>query len=115
VDLTTAGTLTLRDQNPYLLIAAGSDSDYNIITNNGYDQDGYVIGYGTGSISTPLSYTLINTFNVTATTNGDPYANLKLYLDAGQLEAIPEPGTWALMLGGLAVLVFFQRRRRAGR
>ena len=26
---------------------------------------------------------------------------------------VPEPGTWAMMLGGLAVLVFWQRRKRA--
>jgi hypothetical protein len=25
---------------------------------------------------------------------------------------VPEPSTWALMLGGLAVLIFIQRRRR---
>ena len=25
---------------------------------------------------------------------------------------VPEPGTWALMLGGLTALVFWQRRKR---
>jgi len=28
------------------------------------------------------------------------------------LEVVPEPSTWAMMIGGLAVLVFWQRRRR---
>jgi hypothetical protein len=34
-----------------------------------------------------------------------------LYLYNGDLEVVPEPGTWAMMLGGLALLVFIQRRR----
>jgi len=36
---------------------------------------------------------------------------LQLYLYNGDLEVVPEPGTWALMLGGLALLVVIQRRK----
>jgi fibronectin-binding autotransporter adhesin len=45
------------------------------------------------------------------------YANsyLVLYQSAGvddiDVVVVPEPGTWAMMLGGLAVLFFWQRRR----
>jgi hypothetical protein len=31
------------------------------------------------------------------------------------VEVIPEPGTWALLLGGLAMLVFWQRRKSKSR
>jgi hypothetical protein len=34
-----------------------------------------------------------------------------LYLENGNLEVVPEPGTWALMIGGLALLIIIQRRR----
>jgi len=37
---------------------------------------------------------------------------LQLYLYNGDLEVVPEPGTWALMLSGMAALVFHQRRKR---
>jgi hypothetical protein len=42
---------------------------------------------------------------------GTNLQNLQLYLYNGDLEVVPEPGTWAMMLGGLALLVFIQRRR----
>ena len=44
-------------------------------------------------------------------TTSQNYYGLQLYLDNGQLEVVPEPGTWALMLGGLALLIVIQRRR----
>jgi hypothetical protein len=34
-----------------------------------------------------------------------------LYLENVYLEVVPEPGTWALMIAGLALLVIIQRRR----
>jgi hypothetical protein len=40
---------------------------------------------------------------------------LVLYQSAGvddiDVEVVPEPGTWAMMLSGLAVLIFWQRRK----
>lgn len=45
------------------------------------------------------------------------YANSYIFLvnsggvDDIEVEVVPEPGTWALMLGGLASLVFWQRRK----
>jgi len=43
------------------------------------------------------------------------YANsyLKLVGTNIDVEVVPEPGTWALMLGGLALMVVFQRSRRS--
>ena len=33
-------------------------------------------------------------------------------VDDIEVEVVPEPGTWAMLLGGLALLVFIQRRRK---
>jgi autotransporter-associated beta strand protein len=115
VDLTAGSssvTLTLRYSNPYLLIqtALGNDNDFaNLVTNNGTGVNGYVLGVsnGTGSY-TPFS---ISALNISGGTLAAPYTGLQLYLENGDLEVVPEPGTWALMLGGLALLVFIQRRR----
>jgi hypothetical protein len=43
--------------------------------------------------------------------NGVNYPTNSLYLYDGNLEVVPEPSTWALMIGGLALLVVWQRRR----
>ncbi len=43
------------------------------------------------------------------------YGRSFIYLTTGgniDVEVVPEPGTWALMLGGLALLVVLQRVRR---
>ncbi|HEY0258196.1 MAG TPA: PEP-CTERM sorting domain-containing protein [Candidatus Methylacidiphilales bacterium] len=113
VDLTayqpvgTGDSLQLQFQNPYLLIAADSDSDYaNLVTTGGLDQNGYVLGVGTLQSYTALNLDLQNV-------NGQVIggAGLQLYLYNGNLEVVPEPGTWALMLGGLAVLIIIQRRK----
>ena len=114
VDLTAfepvgGGTLTLRFHNPYLLIQAGQDSDYNLYTTGGYDQNGFITGIGTldqGDFS--ISVYDINGMQINGPTN---LGGLNLYLYNGDLEVVPEPGTWALMIGGLALLVFIQRRK----
>ncbi len=118
VDLTAyqavgADTLGLRIQNPYLLMAAGSDSDYaNLITTGGLDQNGYVLGVGTTGAYTAVNFAVYNS-NGQLISNANNYENLQLYLYNGDLEVVPEPGTWSLMLSGLALLVVIQRRRRS--
>jgi fibronectin-binding autotransporter adhesin len=107
-------TLQLRYQNSYMLIetnlAGGSDADFaNLVTTGGVGANGYVLGVSNGS----GGYTA---FNLTDTDiNGaalaSPYNNLQLYLYNGDLEVVPEPGTWALMVGGLALLIVIQRRK----
>ncbi len=40
------------------------------------------------------------------------YQNTNTGVDDIDVEVVPEPGTWAMMLGGLAVLIFWQRSKR---
>ena len=118
VDLTNGSpgvSLTLRSQNPYLLIqtALGDNSDFaNLWTTGGEGQNGYVLGVSTGVGNNFTAFTLnaydINGNLVSSSTN---LQNLRLYLYNGDLEVVPEPGTWALMVGGLALLIVIQRRR----
>jgi len=119
VDLTAKFTtpgpndlLQLRYQNPYLLIATGTgnNSDFaNLMTTGGLGSNGYVLGVanGTGGYTAfALNATDINGVALTY-----PLNNLQLYLYNGDLEIVPEPGTWALMIGGLALLLVVQRRK----
>ncbi len=38
------------------------------------------------------------------------YQNTNTHQDFIEVEVIPEPGTWAMIVGGLAMLVLWQRR-----
>ena len=40
------------------------------------------------------------------------YQNSSTGADDIEVEVVPEPGTWALMFGGLAMLIFWQRRKQ---
>ena len=41
------------------------------------------------------------------------YTTSELYVNGDNIdvEVVPEPGTWAMMLGGLSVLILWQRRK----
>jgi hypothetical protein len=114
---TGTATLTLRQQGAYLLIDGTSADFANLVTTtNGVTDslgaNGYVLGVSTG---TGLNYTAFNIemfdINGTQINTSSNYQGLQLYLNNGDLEVVPEPGTWALMLGGLALLIVIQRRK----
>jgi fibronectin-binding autotransporter adhesin len=103
VDL-TGGQLQLLSSTAYLLIQAGGGdalSDNNLYA--GLTTSGGVIG-------TAIQNGWVTNLNLTGL-SGVTYPNERLYLYDGDLEVVPEPSTWALMIGGLAVLVVWQRRR----
>jgi autotransporter-associated beta strand protein len=129
-----ATTLTVNVQNygiiagftPYVLIAGN--------TSGGVDQySGLNLGTSSGSLrATGLTTQILNSGvgmsgNLTLVLTGlsDTWygANSYLFLyqdsatgaDDIEVEVVPEPGTWALMLGGLAMLIFWQRSRRKDR
>ena len=105
-DLTT-GNLQLNLSVPYLLIQAGTTPDLladnnlysGLATTGGTDISGNILN---GFVTTPLT--------LNGNTTGE-YPATRLYLYNGELEVVPEPGTWAMMLGGFALLVFIQRRK----
>jgi hypothetical protein len=129
VDLTN-GLLAMRGGTPYLLVAAGSDADYlNLVINTGTaaspvlslsqnntTQSGVVLGVwtGTGFGYTAIAINQLGSDGSTALSGGQSYPATVLYLSNGDLEVVPEPGTWALMLGGLALLVLIHRRKNDG-
>ncbi len=134
VDLTPAATLSLRQGVPYLLIAGAPGDITGLITESGsgsnavysIDGNGYVVGvlaagsgYTGGTVAptsaqyTTLAISLYGPDGVTPLNGSNGYEGAELYLNGGDLEVVPEPGTWALMLGGLALLMLIQNRRRA--
>ncbi len=125
-----ATTLTVNVQNygvidaftPYVLIAGNTTGAVDQYT-------GLSLGTSSGSLSTGLTTQILNSGvgmsgNLTLALTGlsDTWygANSYLFLyqnsttgaDDIEVEVVPEPGTWALMLGGLAMLIFWQRTRR---
>jgi autotransporter-associated beta strand protein len=121
-------TLTLNIQNigvisaftPYVLIAGntiGGVDQYSGLslgnsTTNGSVTITQILNSGVGQ-SGNLTLALTG---LADTWYGGPsylflYQNSSSGADDIEVEVVPEPGTWALMLGGLAFLVFWQRRR----
>jgi hypothetical protein len=104
----TTLTLNLVGSN---IIAA--DTSYVLITDsNGFS--GLNVAQGTdGIISSGLSLATTAFFGA-----GTPYANSYLYVtdngDQIDVMVVPEPSTWATMLAGFGVLLFWQRQRSRG-
>ena len=123
--------LTLNLQNepaivppytPYVLIAGTG-----VTTNSGGMSGGQYSGLTLGTVTTiapGVTETLITGNNLQlafgSSTDTSYYGSSYLVLyensntgvDNIDVEVVPEPGTWALMLGGLAMLVFWQRNKR---
>jgi fibronectin-binding autotransporter adhesin len=106
LELNLVGGTFIAANTPYVLIAGTGTNQYSGLATtliNGQN----VITTGPGS----------NLDLVFANDNGFYTANsyLILYQAAGvddiEVVVVPEPGTWAMMLGGLAMLFFWQRRQ----
>jgi len=84
------------------------------ILNGGSNSVSGQFAQGTSPFNVTNPYThLTDTFeafyNVTSNDTGTPGGD---YVDVEELASVPEPGTWATMLGGFGFLVLLQRRRR---
>ena len=128
LSLNIEGTSIIPAQSAYILIAGTA-----LGTSPGTSQySGLTFGASTGTLATGLS-TLITGGSANGSGNlvlgltglpSDYYGNgsyLFLYqnsttgVDDIEVEVVPEPGTWALMLGGLAFLIVWQRRKSHNR
>jgi fibronectin-binding autotransporter adhesin len=118
LSLTLQGNSSIAANTPYLLIQGinsgsltGIDgSQYSGFTTDASGADGLAAG----------QYKILTGMSLNFTNDGGAYsANSFLFLntvggvDDIEVEVVPEPSTWALILGGLAVLVFWQRRKCA--
>ncbi|MEI9999092.1 MAG: PEP-CTERM sorting domain-containing protein [Verrucomicrobiota bacterium] len=125
-DLTGSGSSS-QLKNWYLLINGDSPTDISglvIAVGSGADTtyylsqsgvNGYVVGvYNGDNGSGPLTAADANPISILGLFIPGSDTPPPLYLNDGNLEVmvVPEPGTWALMLGGLMVLILRLRRKR---
>jgi autotransporter-associated beta strand protein len=123
----TTFTLNLQGSNiigaytSYVLVAG--------LTTGGVDQySGLTLGTSTGTLASGLITPILNSnfggsgdLTLSLSSGAAGYYGNGSYLflyqnsttgaDDIEVEVVPEPGTWALMLGGLAMLVAWQRRK----
>jgi len=78
----------------------------------GASQGGLSVGFDNTIIGTYSTVILLSAFGINASGFDGALANVELRLQ-GSVVAIPEPGTYALMLGGLLLLARAVRRRQA--
>jgi hypothetical protein len=116
--ISNGGQLTLND-TPLELTIGSALASYSGAVGNLYTivDGGYTSGDFSYDGTTILDDQTItdggDTFTVLygADGNGGTAGNVELQLTAA---SVPEPGTWASLLGGLVMLVAWQRRRTAG-
>ncbi len=125
--LTSSDTLTLNlvggtiipTDTPFILIAGSGGTGLGTLADSQYANS---VNDGISTFTNSQGQLQIT--GLTLTFTGQPpswYSNSYLFLvDTGSganniddidVEVVPEPGTWAMMLGGLAALVFWQRRK----
>jgi len=121
----TGDTLTLNVSSigviaantPYILVAGTGGNGNGLLTGSQYSG---LTGGGTAA----NGYELVNGLTLDFTGIGAPanwYNNSYVFLvnnggvDDIEVEVVPEPSAWAMMIGGLATLVFWQRRKRSKR
>jgi hypothetical protein len=129
-DATGSVKFTLNLENEPAIVANGST--YTLIAGTGLTSTssgsssgqytGLTLGTTTGSVG--MTETIITSSNLQlafgSSIDNTYYGTnsyLVLYQSAGvddiDVVVVPEPGTWAMMLGGLALLIYWQRRKRA--
>jgi fibronectin-binding autotransporter adhesin len=104
--LVSSGTVALNNQNfsnfAFTTTTGFGTGNYILITDTGSDTNAI-----TGLSGTGLTGSITGGFSGTLT-----LINSQQTLELVVSSTVPEPSTWALMIGGFAVLMVFQIRRR---
>jgi autotransporter-associated beta strand protein len=120
--LNVQGTSFIGENTPYVLIA-GTGSTLNLGTSSSTGQFAGLSTTYLGNNIWEINNSGLNgngNLALSLTGSAATYYGANSYLfiyqngstDDIEVEVIPEPGTWAMMLGGLAILVVWQRRKR---
>jgi len=107
--LNVSGTGVISAYTPYVLIAGTGTNQYSGLTTQEMNEGGNMFDVITAGLSLSFSPSLANTWYAG---HSFLYLNTTGGVDDIEVVVVPEPGTWALMLGGLAMLIFWQRRRQ---
>ena len=118
----TGSTSTVVSINDLVGGGLTLNQNYVLIQGNGnttFEDNGQVLAIGNADNLVAANGLIVGGLQLlTANTPGnffaDWYGGSQLYLvgDDIDVEVIPEPGTWAMMLSGLALLLVLQRRKR---
>ena len=118
----TSGTSTVVSINDLVGASLTLNQNYILIQGNGsttYEDNGQVLAIGNLDNLVAANGLILGGLQLlTANTPGNFFSNWysgsQLYLvgDDIEVEVVPEPGTWAMMLSGLALLLVLQRRKR---
>lgn len=115
--LNLLGVSVISPYTPYTLItdAAGYNSATDGLMTQSETINGHTYNVIVGGLSIAASQYFGASVNGLTPPGAGLYANSFLYLDSNgtsiDVMVVPEPGTWALMLGGLGLLICWQRRR----
>ena len=108
----TGFNLTSVDISSIATMDPLTNIDFSTVTLNGVNFN--ILSTGTQEFRNLLNQTLVvggnNTISVTGTTGGN--AAFSGNLSFASMAAVPEPGTWAMMLLGFGAIGFSMRRRR---
>jgi len=104
--LNVSGMGVIPAYSPYVLIAGTGTNQYTGLGLTSEVIDGQTFEVITG-LNLTFAPSLANTWYAN---NSFLFLNTAGGVDDIEVDVVPEPGTWAMMLGGLAALVFWQRR-----
>jgi autotransporter-associated beta strand protein len=120
LDMANSSTLTLNDSLLNITVGAGANTlaaldQLYVIVNGGAGSTGSGIDVFSNAPTNGANFVYTNAsgfvFNIFYATDAANDGNGGSDIDA-ELVAVPEPGTWASMLGGLGMLALWQRNRR---
>jgi hypothetical protein len=107
--LNVVGAAIIPAYSPYVLIAGTGSNQYSGLTTQSEVIDGMTYDVITSGLTLSFAPSLADTWYAG---HSFLYLNTSDGADDIEVDVVPEPSTYAMMLGGLAMLFFWQRSRR---